>query len=303
MAESDATKKNGSANHPARWSARVLAWAALTIPRFSPMKIGGRFMRKRLISHHGARPIRAVADDGAPIDALFFKRSEDCGRRLPVIVNHGYVETKEFHMGEVSLLREHGHDVVLYDLRGHGRSGGRFTTLGVKEVGDLRSLIDCCAKDGLISDKVITLGYSTGAAVVLQHAATDDRVAATVALTPFADMTAAVRSFRKLFGQWYDEEQLLRGFEHVLNGDGAVMAASDTVAALPKINVPVFMAVGDGDRHLPQTEHMDKLIAAARADAMELHIVPQRNHVSIYRHMTDALKEQIVTFCDRVSTS
>jgi len=285
---------------PASRLSRSIARLVLRLPRYVPAALVGVGWRRAML-REGARPFTVDLDDGAHIDALHFPTATKRGRRLPVILNHGYLEAKEFHRREVRLLREAGHDVLLYDLRGHGRSGGRFTTLGVHEQGDLTRLIDACQQRGYIADHVITMGYSAGAAVVIQQAPDDSRVAGVVALTPFVDMIGAIRSFHRVTARWFNAENLLRGFEEVAAQEGFDLTRSNTLEAIRRLSVPLLLAVGDRDIHLPPEQHADLLRAAVNASKVEYHLVPGRNHISIYWRLTRELGEAIVNFCARVS--
>ncbi|MGH9064584.1 MAG: alpha/beta hydrolase, partial [Acidimicrobiales bacterium] len=69
--------------------------------------------------------------------------------------------------------------VVVPDLRGHGRSGGR-CTLGRTEIHDVAAAV-AAAPPGL---PVVTVGVSLGGAAALLHAGTYGGVAGVVALSP-----------------------------------------------------------------------------------------------------------------------
>ncbi|MFI5958203.1 alpha/beta hydrolase [Cryptosporangium sp. NPDC051539] len=59
-------------------------------------------------------------------------------------------------------------DILVVELRGHGRSEGR-STMGTNEVLDVAAAVEWGRARGY--DRVVTLGFSFGAAVVLCHAA------------------------------------------------------------------------------------------------------------------------------------
>jgi len=279
--------------------ARMIAAIVLGLPRVSPLRPLGWLRRRRMIAA-GALPVTARAFDGSRIDALFFRATHQAADpRLPVVINHGYVEVKEMHQREVNLLRAHGHDVLLYDLRAHGRSGGRFTTLGAWEPRDLASLIDAAVAQQIIGPRVITMGYSTGASTVLQHAARDTRVAGVIALAPFADLTSAVRSFHAKFGPRIPVDRLMQGFVRSTQSRGFTMTESNALTAIAHIDVPVLLVSGDRDVHLPPNDHFSPLAAAARhRDNVQQLVIPDADHLSIYMRRWPQLDEAIARFCD-----
>lgn len=293
----DPPSQDASDSRQASRVSRWLASAALRLPRLAPTRIVSWRWRQRML-RQGAEPFTVTLADGAVMDALYYPaKVENQSPRLPVILSHGYLESKEFHHREAELLRRAGHDVMLYDLRAHGRSGGALTTLGALEHDDLTYLIDVCQQRRYIGDRVVTMGYSTGAATVIQHAATDLRIAAVVALTPFVDMIGAIRSFHQAAGGWCNERQLLRGFKHIAQEQGFDLMRSNTLEAIRRVRAPLLLAVGDQDAHLPMALHAVPLREAAGDGLVEFHLIPGRNHLSIYWRMTDQLCDAIVRFC------
>src|SRR4029078_372346 len=91
-------------------------------------------------------------------------------------------------IGVIARYLPRGYDVVAYDSRAHGESTGEFCTYGVYERADLRRVID-----GLGGGPVILIGTSLGAAVALEEAADDARIAAVVAAETFRDLRTVAR--------------------------------------------------------------------------------------------------------------
>ena len=92
--------------------------------------------------------------------------------RLPVIVVHGKGSDRQAEAGGHTLdiaaqLVRDGHPVLLFDLRGSGRSGGDRFTLGAQEVRDVGGAIDFLAARGLADNGVDALGFSMGASTAL----------------------------------------------------------------------------------------------------------------------------------------
>ena len=76
-----------------------------------------------------------------------------------------------------------GFDVIAYDSRAHGDSEGSTCTYGYFEKDDLRRIVDLIERR-----PIVLIGNSLGAAVAIQAAAGDTRIAAVVAAETFSDL-------------------------------------------------------------------------------------------------------------------
>lgn len=117
--------------------------------------------------------------DGVALPARWWNAS---GRRgTAAVLAHGFTGSKDdAAVGAVAeSLRADGHDVLSYDSRGHGGSGGLCT------LGDLERL-DVAAAVALVrerAERIVVVGASMGAIAVLRHAAADPDLAGVVAVS------------------------------------------------------------------------------------------------------------------------
>lgn len=103
-------------------------------------------------------------------------------RRGAAVFVHGFAATSDEVrvVAATRALQEHGFDVVSYDGRGHGRSGGE-ATLGDLERLDVAAAVDALAVD---DEPVVLVGESMGAIAALRHAAADPaRIGGVVAIS------------------------------------------------------------------------------------------------------------------------
>lgn len=280
--------------------AEAARWT-LQVARVSMMR-SWTLGRRTLARWHGAEPFEVRTVDGLRLSALFLPRLTPEAKRLPVIMTHGYCETKEFHLFRAWELCQTGHDVILFDQRAHGKSGGRYVTFGVRERHDVTAVIDRATELKLVRNRVITMGFSLGASVMLQHAGGDGRVAAVVALAPFVNAREAINSFRRLLAPWLKREEVLAGFDYASREAGFVLDEASTLAAIARLRVPVLMAVGDRDRNLPGAQHSQVLAAAMGSSRCRLLEVRGATHVTLARRIWPELDAEILRFCGSVQT-
>jgi len=252
----------------------------------------------RQVRRLGGRYFTVVADDGVCIDALYLPGRAGGGKeKLPVVIAHGWLETKEFHLREARMLVGRGHSVILVDLRAHGRSSGGCTTFGVREKHDMVAVISDAQQHGWVTGRVVTYGFSLGAAVMLQHAAIDERVAGVVAMAPFRDMAGAVVSFHQALGRVIDLEFALNGIERAARDYGFVMGEASPLGAMRDLHVPALFVVGCRDRLLPGVDHTRVLADAYGGRSCRSIEVPGAGHINLCYRAWPGLDEQIAAFC------
>ncbi len=196
--------------------------------------------------------------------------------RAAVVLVHGFSASKDDH--SVVAVAEHlaalGLDVVGYDARGHGGSGG-LCTLGDQERHDVAAAV---AAARARSSRVVLVGASMGAIAVLRHAAGDPSVSGVVAVSSPAAwrlprtlgtlLAAGVTQTRP--GRWLAARhlnvRLARGWRR----------PEPPVALARRITVPLAVVHGDGDRFIPAGEARE--LAAAAAGPCRLTVVPGMGH-------------------------
>ncbi len=145
--------------------------------------------------------VEVVADDGVKLRGWFI----DVGSEKTVIAIHGYTSSRwdETYMKPViRILARNGFNVLAFDFRAHGESEGKYTTLGVRELIDYRGIISWLKSNYPDkAKKVGVIGYSMGGAVAIMLAATEDRVDAVVADSPYMDIIASGKRWIKRMGQ------------------------------------------------------------------------------------------------------
>ena len=111
--------------------------------------------------------IRVRTDDGVDLAAL---RLENATARRTLIYSHGNGEDLGMIAPRLEALRDFGFDVVAYDYRGYGASGGRATADGVQR--DLDAVY-AYVRDTLRipPERIVLYGYSVGSGPAVQLAA------------------------------------------------------------------------------------------------------------------------------------
>ncbi len=164
-------------------------------------------------------------------------------RRGTVVFLHGVADNRGGAAGAFERFTARGFDVVAYDSRAHGESGGEICTYGYYEKDDLRRVVRA-----LPDGPVVLIGGSLGAAVALQAAASELRISAVVAAEVFSDLETIARER----APWFLPELLIRAGlrEAERRGRFDVDAVSPADAAR-HITVPVLLIHGALDSDTP----------------------------------------------------
>lgn len=216
------------------------------------------------------------ASDKTPLSVFIIKaKLNQSGQKAALgtaVILHGLGESKTRfpYLGAGQVLSRKGYDVVLIDLRTHGRSGGKYITYGVKEKYDVKTVVDTLVKEGAVSDKVYVFGMTLGATVAIQYAAIDPRCKGVVAMTPYKDMESIARRLVPLTMSQQDFMKVL-----ARAGEMADIKPADasSVDAVRNIKCPILLIHGLVDLIVPY-DQSEAIFAAANEPKKLLAITP-----------------------------
>lgn len=199
--------------------------------------------------------------------------------KTAVVIVHGLGDTLESYQEHADPFIERGHRVLLLDLRGHGGSEGRTTTLGGLESEDVRAAIDFLkAEEG-----VVLVGHSMGAVAVLLAAADRKDVRVVVAEAPFDSYRGTIAHHAKLlFGlpSWVPLIPIAIRLAELRAGFDA--DAVDAVAAASGIEAPLLAIVDGDDRRMP--EPVVRRVVDAHRGPKKLWVAEGVGHVGAVYH-------------------
>ena len=188
--------------------------------------------------------------------------------RATVVYLHGIADNRGSAAAAIEHFQTRGFDVVAYDSRAHGASGGDSCTYGFFEKQDLHAVIDT-----LPSPPVVLIGASLGAAVALQETPDDPRVAVVVAAEVFSDLRTIARERAPFF---LPESVIRRGFALAEREGHFTVDAVSPLQAAARITVPVLLVHGALDTDTVPA-HSQRVFAAIRAPK-RLVLVPRAHH-------------------------
>jgi uncharacterized protein len=221
-----------------------------------------------------------VESDGLQLRAWLFPGE---AHKAAFVFVHGLGDSLESFAGSARRLHERGHTVLLLDLRGHGGSEGRFTTLGGFERDDVRAALAFLRESGTATGGFVLSGVSMGAVAVLRAATGRDDVRAVVAEAPFDSFRSTARHHGRLFFHIPDWLPLIPFTVAVAEWRAGFDADDvDAVAAAGAVRAPL-LAIADGaDPRMP--EAVVRRVFNAHPGPKQLWVVPGAGHAGASLH-------------------
>ncbi|HWE39784.1 MAG TPA: alpha/beta fold hydrolase [Isosphaeraceae bacterium] len=192
-------------------------------PRVNPLAVG-----------RDARGWSVRTEDGLTLRGWYYPTPSH--RRLVVLV-HGMGESWDVMAGLGRDLHARGYDLLLFDLRGHGRSDPARLTMGRRERADVRAVLAWARAQGFDPGRVGWIGQSMGASTVLMEGVDNPDVRLAVLDSPYGDLP-------ELLDSQLTRHSHLPGFFN----PGILLAAHQAYGVRTDDLVPIRLASHWGDR-------------------------------------------------------
>lgn len=256
-------------------------------------------------------PVRVTGDAtpgdrGIAYDAVRFRGDgvELSGWFMPgntrhtVVLVHGIHSNQSDFLDLSEALHALGYSVMTFDMRGHGRSEGTFTTYGFHEAKDVLSAVEYLqSRPDVDPSGVALIGFSLGAVSVIQAGAVSPHVRGVVADSSFAMLSeqltvtgqglgplAVLLPLIQLYGSWLG---------------GIDVPSVQPVASVTRLGTRPLLLIHGGDDQAVPPDNSRRLFEAA-SGPKELWIVPGAAHVASTIVAGDEYYERVGAFLARV---
>jgi len=238
--------------------------------------------------------ISLKTSEGIPID-IWYSQTDSSNRC--VILLHGYSANKSFVENEAIMFKQWGYSVLLFDLRGHGKSGGNTTTFGVRETDELQKAFELAKLKG--NSKIILYGVSLGAGISMKAVAENKiHPDAIIADVPFENLHQHFKARARVLGfpsepfavlttLWLGIEKGYNGFQH------------DIGSYVKKVNCPVLMEWGEKDQLVTRSE-TESIFNNLASKNKKLVIYPDADHGSFLEKDPMTWEKEIQAFLKTV---
>jgi fermentation-respiration switch protein FrsA (DUF1100 family) len=221
---------------------------------------------------------RRQTSDGIGLAGWYIPSGNGSGPTGPtVVLVHGHGANKSGMLEFAAVLHDE-YNVVMFDFRNHGQSGGTQTTLGVLEQDDLRAVVDWVDANKK-PEQIAVLGVSMGGATALAEAVSDGHVDALILDSTHATLADALQA--RLDKAGYPLS--LPGSWAILLGSlirtGQDVSSVDPVQLIGRFGRPVLIVVGGKDIDIGPEDGQELLAAAeAGSSTATLEVCPDATH-------------------------
>jgi fermentation-respiration switch protein FrsA (DUF1100 family) len=295
---------------PRKW---LKAAVAILVPFAAMYVLGWPILESYRLAHPPRHKWTLnAADVGRPVERVTFQASDGIqiagwfvpgsGDGAAIAVSHGSHANGPGTYPGVAFLNDAGYHVLVYDHRAHGQSEGRTTTLGPREVYDLRGAVAYLrSRPDADPERIGAMGCSMGAGVVIGAAAVDPAIKAIVAESVYADMGELWTRFgyvgikgTSIHWSWGG---VMRGATRLWTG--YPVASFKPEALISQISPrPVLIVHGEHDNGATTVADARRLFVAA-GDPKELWIVPGAGHCSAHALFPEEYEQRVLAFFDR----
>jgi dienelactone hydrolase len=244
------------------------AVAATNVPRTA---LGSTTPNDKGLSY---RDVEFSTDDGVTLSGWWIPSHNGAA----VVLLHGAGSTRSSVLDHAVLLARHGYGVLLFDARGHGRSGGRAMDFGWYGDLDTSAAVSfAAAQPDVDGERIAAVGMSMGGEEAIGASATDGRIRAVVAEGATNRVPGDEAWLSDEFG-WRGAiqegmEWLVYNTTDLLTAAGQPIALRDAVAAAAPRPV-LLIAAGS----VPDEERAGRYIESGSPDSVELWVVPDTGH-------------------------
>ncbi|CCU85120.1 alpha/beta hydrolase [Mesotoga sp. HF07.pep.5.2.highcov] len=193
-----------------------------------------------------------------------------------VIICHGITYSLFGSIKYAKIFHKLGFNIIVYDHRNHGKSGGTNTTLGYYEKHDLAAVKNWVLDRLGKKTRIGLHGESMGAAIAIQYLSLDDEIDFCVADCGFSDLEEllSIRLREDFHLPRVPFIWLARLFARIMTG--ADLKEVSPIRSVRETSIPIMFAHGGEDHYV--STFMSEKMYSERQSNKHLLIVPDAGH-------------------------
>jgi len=219
-----------------------------------------------------------------------------------IIICHGFKCCIYNSMKYMHIFLKRDFNVLVYDNRYHGLSGGNDVSFGYFEKYDLKAWTDWLVNR--FGDDIIvgTHGESMGGGTVLQNIAIDSRIKFCIADCAYSDVTKLMRYqlIKRYKYEWLCCLMPLISMIVKIRAGWNFKEVSP-IKKLGEVDTPVMFIHGKADDYVPT--YMSEEMYNVKKGIKEIYIAPNSHHAEAFSNNIEEYDRRVGEFLDRVVKS
>ena len=201
------------------------------------------------------------------------------GSEKTIILAHDYSKNRlQFEMQTLDMIKsflDKNYNVLSFDFRNAGQSGGNITSIGYYEKDDLLGAVKLAKLQG--SKYIVIMGFSAGATSILAAAESKD-VDAIIADSPFSDLKSYLNTNLSTWSEFYSfpfNRTIIFSFDLLTGVNSSNISPINAISKIsPRpilfihskndMNTPVSNSIAMYDIYYKIAEHPNKMFEAVR---------------------------------------
>jgi dipeptidyl aminopeptidase/acylaminoacyl peptidase len=227
------------------------------------------------------------------------------GSDKTVVMAHGYknnrLQFNEKTLDMISGLQSKGFNVLTFDFRNSGISGGDKTTIGIYEKDDLLGAIRYAKSIG--NKHIVLMGFSMGASTAIHTAAESPDVEALIADSPFDDLDTYLKENLSVWSslpKFPFNDTILLAIKIMANVDTKKVSPKEDIRSIaPR---PVMLIHGKDDDAIPiiNSEELYKAYTGINKENITFWAVDGAKHVGSYEKDTEEYMRRVYEFLGKI---
>lgn len=241
---------------------------------------------------HEYESFKIVTEDGVEIEGWFVPAKLKSEKTIVVL--HGWGANRSDVLPSTIFLSS-DYNMVYFDFRNHGRSGGNSTSLTCLEVKDFLSVVRYLKSEKREISKIIgVFGFSMGGSVAITGSSQVPEIKAVIAESPFSSFNRTVIRFAKLFygipSVFVPPTLIATRIRLGFNPEKC-----SPIYWVDKLSPrPLLLIQGEADQRMPVIEGQSLYDRAG--EPKEIWIVPGADHGTIREDQTEQYQSRISQF-------
>lgn len=207
-----------------------------------------------------------------------------------IVIAHGHTYTHHGCIKYARMMYKYGYNVITYDQRYHGDSGGKNTSLGYYEKNDLYDIISKITQEFGEDIFIGTYGESMGAATILLEQELDRRVKFCISDCAFSDLKLLIQEQIKSYHLPKFIYVFVDLFVKVITGIN--LKEVSPISSIKNSTIPILFIHGEQDKFIKYHHTVDMYESYGGKKAL---FIAKNQATHAYSYFSDTLEyENIV---------